>query len=129
MHPRTMLAHLRELYAKSSRTERYELAKNLFRARMPEGSSVEAHVLKMIGLIERMASLGFTFTPGLDIDLILQSLPKSFSSFVMQYNMGKYENTRSELLNMLKEAEGNILSDKSQVLLVGETSKKKRKPN
>ncbi|XP_078444222.1 uncharacterized protein LOC144713502 [Wolffia australiana] len=76
-----------------------------------------------------MASLGFTFTPGLDIDLILQSLPKTFSSFVMQYNMGKYENTRSELLNMLKEAEGNILSDKSQVLLVGETSKKKRKPN
>ena len=47
MEPRVMLLHLMELFAEQSRTQRYEISKSLFRTRMAEFSSVQAHVLKI----------------------------------------------------------------------------------
>ncbi|RWV89225.1 hypothetical protein GW17_00048634 [Ensete ventricosum] len=61
------------------------------------------------------------------VDLILQSLPDSFSQFIINFNMNKFEVTLPELLNMLREAESDIKKEKP-VLNIGET-KKKRKVN
>ena len=58
MHPRAMLLHLKKLFAEKSRTHRYEISKNLFRARMAESSSVHAHILKKIYWIEKLTVLG-----------------------------------------------------------------------
>jgi hypothetical protein len=49
---RDILLHLQELYGEQSRTARYEISKQLFRAKMSEGADVGAHVHKMIRLIE-----------------------------------------------------------------------------
>ena len=50
-------------------------------------------------------------------DLILQSLPDSFSQFVLNYHMNKLNTSLPELLNMLKTAESHSKGDKAQVLL------------
>ena len=42
------------------------------------------------------------------IDLILHSLPSTFSHFVMNFNMNKLEVTVPELCNMLKTAQENL---------------------
>ena len=44
----------------------------------------------------------------LSIDLILQSLPDSYTSFVLNYQMNKISTTILELVNMLKNAEETV---------------------
>ena len=87
---------------------------------------MHTHMLKMIERVQRLASLGFELPSGLDIDLALQSLPDSYSHFVVNYNMNKIDSSLSELHNMLREGEGNIQKEKPQVLLVSETDKKRK---
>ena len=85
---------------------------------MSEGSSVQTYVLKMIDLITRLGQLGFVMDGELNQDLILQSLPDSFSQFVLNYHMNKLNTSLPKLLNMLKIAESHSKGDKAQVLLV-----------
>jgi hypothetical protein len=75
---------------------------------MTEDAQVGSHVLKMIGYIERLETLGFVMEGELSMDLILQSLPESFSPFIMYFNMNNVEKIFSKLLNMLKTAEQYI---------------------
>ena len=76
---------------------------------MAEGASVRAHVQKMIGLIEQLGKLS---TAPMDLDystdLILHSLPASFSIFIMNYNMAGVLKPLNELHSMLSTAEGSI---------------------
>ena len=123
----SMILHLKEMFDARARTERYETSKQLYRCKMAEGSSVSAHVLKMIGLIEKLADLGHIFDNELSIDLILQSLPDSYSQFIMNFNMNKLECSLTELLNMLKTAEPTIKKEKGTIMLVAGSKKKKPK--
>ncbi|PNX67837.1 putative retrotransposon protein, partial [Trifolium pratense] len=63
-----MIEHLKTLYQEQARIERFEVSKDLFQAKLSEGSPVSPHVLKMIAT-----------------DLILQSLPESFNQFVLNF--------------------------------------------
>ena len=47
----------------------------------------------------------FRFCDELSINLILQSLPDSYASFVLNYQMNKITTIISKLINMLKTAE------------------------
>ncbi|KAL2492022.1 Uncharacterized protein Adt_27650 [Abeliophyllum distichum] len=123
----TIIFHLKELYDEQSRTERYETSKKLYRCMMTEGSSVSAHVLKMIGYIEKIDQLGYAMDHELSIDLILQSLPDSFSQFIMNFNMNKIQCTLPELLNMLKTVEPNINKGNGQILAIDTSKGTKRK--
>ncbi|KAL8156104.1 hypothetical protein AgCh_001263 [Apium graveolens] len=130
MDAHTILMHLQELYDVAERIARYEISKELFGCRMSEGSSVNDHVLKMINLIEHLRQLGFAMDGELSQDLVLQSLPSSFSQFVVNFHMNKLDVSLPELHNMLKTAESNFPPKKSFVLLIGEGSNpKKRKRN
>ena len=126
MEPKAMLLHFMELFVEQSRTQRYEMSKSLFRARMVESSSVQAHVLKMIEWIERLAVLGVELPVGMSIDLILQSLLDSFSQFIINFNMNKIQASLLKLPNMLTTADGNLQKEKPQVLFVGGTNKKRK---
>nr|XP_027124246.1 uncharacterized protein LOC113740935 [Coffea arabica] len=88
-----IVQHLRELFEQQSRTVRYDTSKELFRCKMAEGAPVAPHVLKIIGLIEKLAELGFKMDQELNVDLVLQSLPDSFSQFVMNYQMNNLQHT------------------------------------
>ncbi|KAK4275751.1 hypothetical protein QN277_018782 [Acacia crassicarpa] len=67
----SIIFHLQELYDKQGRTERFETSKELFGCKLAEGMAIGPHVLKMIGLIEKLASLGFNMDHELSIDLVL----------------------------------------------------------
>ena len=92
---------------------------------MAELSSVQSHVLEMIEWIERLVVLGVELPVEMSTDLILQSLPDSFSQFIVKFNMNKIHASRLELLNMLTTAEGKLQKEKPQVLFVGGTNKRK----
>ena len=86
---------------------------------------MQDHILKVINLITRLSQLGFVMDGDLSQDLILQSLPKLFSLFVVNFHVNKLSASLLELLNILKTAERHIKKDKAPVLLMGKTSKKK----
>ena len=87
------------------------------------------HVLKIIGYIERLEALGSNMDNDLYIDLVLQSLPESYSGFIVNFNMNNMNRSLSELLNMLRVTEKDLKNSKAtyQVLLVGKTKKRKGK--
>ena len=123
MDVKTIFLHTSELYGEQSRVMQYETSKKLFHARMSPGASVGEHVLKLIGLIEDLADLGFILEAELNTDLILQSLPGSYGQFVSNFNMNKLTPTLPELLNILRIEESTQNKGNSSTLLVDRSSK------
>ncbi|KAK9140563.1 hypothetical protein Scep_010244 [Stephania cephalantha] len=72
---------------------------------------------------------GFPISQKLVTDLIMSSLPDSYSQFVMYYNMSNMEKSISELHLMLKTAEQNVKKLIANVLVIqkGKDMKKKAK--
>jgi|UPI0001D44D62 hypothetical protein len=79
---------------------------------MIEGSSVNIHVLKMIGYIKKLNQLGFVMDHELNVDLVLQSLPQKFSQFIMNYHINKLDSTLPELFNILNIAKRALKKEK-----------------
>ena len=92
---------------------------------MEENSSVSEHILKMSGLHNRMTQLNINLPDEAVIDRVLQSLPPSYKSFVMNYNMQGMVKTIPEVFSMLKSAEAEIKKE-HQVLMVNKTTKFKK---
>ena len=126
MEPRAMLLRLMELFVEQSRTQIYEILKSLLRALMVESPFVQAHVLKMIEWIERLVVARVELPVEMSTSLILQSLPDSFSDFIINFNMNKFQTSLSELLNMLTTTVRNFQKDKLKVLFVLGTNKKRK---
>ena len=82
-----MWVSLKEMFQARARHEQYVTTKALTTCKMAPGTPVSAHVLKMKGYIDTLEKLGIAIPQGLAIDLILGSLPESFDSFIMTYNM------------------------------------------
>ena len=88
---------------------------------MEENSSVSEHILKMSGYNNHLIQLGVNLPDDSVIDRILQSLPPSYKSFMMNYNMQGMDKTIPELFTMLKAAEVEIKKE-HQVLMVNKTT-------
>src|SRR4051794_9225426 len=91
---------------------------------------LQQHVLKMSGYADKLVSLGITIPIDLGIHRVLQSLPPSYKSFVMNYNMQVMKKSLPELLSMLKTAEVEIKKE-HQVLMINRNTgfKKDKKGN
>ncbi|XP_050212130.1 uncharacterized protein LOC126662250 [Mercurialis annua] len=124
---REILFHLQELYGESSRSARYEISKQLFRAKLSEGKDVGEHVNMMIRCIERLEGLDFIMDFNLQTDMILQSLPDSYGNFITNYYMNRIECTLAELSSMLITAQKNNVKGKEVSLVVASSSKTKKK--
>ncbi|KAK8660946.1 hypothetical protein V6N13_051851 [Hibiscus sabdariffa] len=122
-----MIQNLKEIYEGQARQERYETSKALFQCKMSEGSPVGAHVIKMMGYIQTLEKLGFALIDELAFDVVLQSLPDSFSQFILNFNMNEIEKTLPQLLGMLRTAEGNMKKGGSKSVLMVREAKGKRK--
>ncbi|XP_019435204.1 PREDICTED: uncharacterized protein LOC109341708 [Lupinus angustifolius] len=131
MDPTDIIAHLKKMYGAQSRTPRYQLSKTIFRSMLNVNAQVGPHVLKMISLMEQLEKLGCKLGKELSQYLILQSLPESFSPFIVNFNMNKMDCDLHEMLNMLVDYQNQIDSGKNQgsVLVVGKLNKKKGKWN
>ena len=81
---------------------------------------------KCLGTENRLAEMGIELPQEAITDRILQSLPPSYKSFVMNYNMQGMNKTIPELFAMLKAAEVEIKKE-HQVLMVNKTTSFKKK--
>ena len=84
----TMIEGLCGMFQNQARTERFNISKSLFACKLPEGSPVSPHVIKMIGYIETLNRLG---SEDLATDVILQSLPPSDVPFIMNFQINGME--------------------------------------
>ena len=89
-------------------------------------SSVSEHILKMSVYNNHLIQLGVNLPYDCVIDRILQSLPPSYKSFVMNFNMQGMEKTIPEVYSMLKSAEVEIKKE-HQVLMVNKTTSFKKR--
>ena len=93
---------------------------------MEENSSVSEHILRMSRYHNHLTQLGVNLPDDSIIDRVLQSLPRSYKGFVINYNMQGMEKTIPELFAMLKVAEVEIKKE-HQVLMVNKTTSFKKK--
>lgn len=103
------------------------MSSRLFGARMEEGSDVNAHVNSMIMLFEGLENLDFRMDADLKTDLILQSLPKLFKSFITNFHLNQISCSLVELNNKLTVAQRNASSSsktKKPALVVSGKKKK-----
>src|SRR3989337_3297129 len=121
-----MFQELKLIFQANARIERYDVSNKFFSCKMEENSSVTEHILKMSRLHNRLTQLGVNLLDDLVVDRILQSLPPSYKSFVMNFNMQGMDKTISKLFAMLKAAEVEIKKE-HQVLMVNKTTSFKKK--
>ena len=120
-----MFEELKMVFQAHARVERYEVSDKFYSCKMEENSSVSEHILKMSGLHNRLSQLEINLPDKAVIDRILQSLPPSYKSFVLNYNMQGMVKTIPEVFSMLKSAEVEIKKE-HQVLMVNKTTKFKK---
>ena len=104
---------------------------------MTDGTSMREHCLRMISNLNTLEVLYVNIDGESKVDIILQSLPKSFKEFRLNYNMNKKIYSLSELINELVAAEGILgtssvdanmaKASTSQPKLKGKSKKKKKK--
>ena len=127
MDVQSIFLHVSELYGEQSRNTRYDLSRKFFHTKMAANASVGDHVLKMIGWVEELANLGFILDNELYTDIILQSLPSSYTQFISNFNMNNLNPSLPELLNILRVEESTRARDKA-ILAVEDSSSSKVKP-
>jgi hypothetical protein len=91
-----------------ARAERYNISKALFACKLAEGSPVSPHMIKMMGYIETLTKFGCEIKDDLATNVILQSLPVSYESFIMNFYMNGIEKIMAELPGVLKIAKASI---------------------
>ena len=115
------MGELKMIFDTHAAVESYNATEKFFSCMMEENNSVSEHVLKMSGYADKLVSLGITIPIDLGIHHVLQSLPPSYKSFVMNYNMQGMKKSLPELLSMLKTAEVEIRKE-HQVLMINKTT-------
>ena len=93
---------------------------------MEENCSASEHVLRMSGYNNHLIQLGVNLPDDSIINRILQSLPPSYKSFVMNYNMQGMTKTIPEFFVMLKSTKVEIKKE-HQVLLIDKTTSFKKR--
>jgi hypothetical protein len=114
----TMIHELRGMFDKKARVERSNISKVMFACKLVEGWPVSPHVIKMVGDLETLDKPGCELKEDLTIDVIVQSFPVSYESFIMNFHMNGMEKTIAELHRMLKIAEDSIKKNLNHVMMV-----------
>ena len=121
-----MFQELKLIFQANVRIERYEVSNKFYSFKMEENSSIREHILRMSGYHNHLTQLGVNLLDDSVIDSVLQSLPLSYKSFVMNYNMQGMDKKIPELFAMLTAAEVEIKKE-HQVLMVNKTTSFKKK--
>src|SRR3954471_11632315 len=121
-----MFQELKLIFQANARVERYEVSNKFYSCKMEENSFVSEHILRMSGYHNHLTQLGVNLLVDSVINRVLQSLPPSYKSFVMNYNMQGMDKMIPELFAMLKVAEVEIKKE-HQVLMVNKTTSFKKK--
>ena len=120
-----MFQELKFIFEKNARIERYETSDKFYACNMEENGFVSEHILKISGYYNRLDELGVELPPEAVTDRVLQSLPPSYKSFVLNYNMQGMNKSVFELFAILKVTESDIQKE-HQVLMVNKTTSFKK---
>ena len=118
--PNIMLS-LKEMFGEQGRSARQETMRQIYNTKMAEGGSVREHCFTMISSLNTLEVLRADIDGESQMDIILQSLPKSFKKFRLNYNMNKKIYTLPELMNELVATKG-ILGTSSVDANIAEAS-------
>ena len=105
--PQEMLQMLNNSFGTPDDVERHKTSCAIFNARMWDGASITDHLLYIIEMIECLCKLGFSLHEQLGKDAILNSLRKSFLSFLTHFRMRKPTVNYHGLLGLLQNFEGS----------------------
>ncbi|XP_031260529.1 uncharacterized protein LOC116118690 [Pistacia vera] len=121
---------LQELYCENSRIRQYELSSTLFGMKLKEGVSQEEHVMKIINILGQLHAMKIEMPDTLKVDLVLQSLPSSFTPFINNYHLNRIERKLPDLLNEIQQFYDYERKGKRQevVNMVSSSKTKKKKP-
>ena len=98
------------MFSKQGCSTRQETIKQIYNTKMAEGTSVGEHCPRMISNLNTLEVLGANIDVESQVDIILQSLPKSLKEFRLNYNMNKKIYSLSKLMNELVETEGILVT-------------------
>ena len=100
---------LKVMFSAQGRSTKQYTMRLLLNTKMAQGTLVRKHCLKMISYLNAQEILGGNIDGESQVDMILQSLPKSFKEFKLNYNMNKKIYTLSKLMNELVATEGILV--------------------
>ncbi|KAL7594583.1 hypothetical protein Lser_V15G30046 [Lactuca serriola] len=103
------------------RLEKFKVTQALLANKHKDGKSVCAYVLDMKLHIDRLGMLGIDVSRKLAIDLVLHSLPESYSEFIREYYMMDHDVTLIYLTYLLTVAESAMIWRTSQANLSGKS--------
>ena len=103
-----MFQELKFIFEKNAQIGRYETPDKLYACKMEENGSVSEHILRISGYYNCVVELGVELLLEAITDRVLQSLPPSYKSFVLNCNMQGMNKSVSEVFTMLKVAELDI---------------------
>ena len=81
--------------------EKYKVTQALLACKHQDGKFVCAHVLKMKSYIDILGMLGVVFPRELGINLVVLSLPDSYSHFIKDCYIGDHDMTLIDLTRIL----------------------------
>ena len=84
-----IMLSLKEMFGEQGRFARQETMRQIYNTKMAEGTSMREHYLRMISNLNTLKVLGANIDGKSQVDMILQSLPKLFKEFRLNYNMNK----------------------------------------
>ena len=101
-----IMLSLKEMFGEQGCLARQDTMRLIQNTKMAQGTLVREHCLKMISYLNTLEVLGANIDGESQADMILQSLPKSFKEFKLNYNINKNIYTLFESMNELVAAEG-----------------------
>ncbi|KAL7602835.1 hypothetical protein Lser_V15G19483 [Lactuca serriola] len=106
------------------RLEKFKVIQALLASEHQDGRFVCAHVLEMKSHIDRLGMLGVDVSRKLAVELVLKSLPESYSKFIKDYYMTDHDMTLINLAYLLVAAESTMIWHTSKANLIGRSTPK-----
>ena len=124
--PKEIIERLSKMFLENARKDRSKITLAFTRCNMAEGSSVNQHMLKMLGYLEKLEKLNAPMHADSAEDIILGSLPPSYRDVVMHLHLREKTMTLDEIHQTLKQAEADMNRHKGEknVLAISQNSKK-----
>jgi hypothetical protein len=119
-----ILSNLKFLYGIRDGRRRFAITRELLQARKRRETPVGIHVHKMIRLLSELDDMGVVMDNDFRVDIILQSLPRSYDRFIADLNLQRREITVHVLRQMLEEHEASF----GKKARVGEKTGRRSKP-
>ena len=115
-----------ELDVQSFLVKKFKVTKSPLSHKMTEGSSLDTHMLRMTSDVEQLEKLNSPLSKEFVTDVILNSLPPSYSNFIRNYYMLGMDKSLQELKGMLRIADGDMKKS-SSILVIQEGARKIKK--